>query len=131
MPRFDFTWALVAAALLPVLSAAAFGAWHRRRLIRLGRLGGASAIARLAPAAVRQAPVWRAARFAGALALAAIAFAGPRWGSGTSIVRTEGIDVVLAMDVSLSMLAQDERPSRNYFHESSVVRFRVRKQELR
>ena len=125
MPRFDFTSALVAAALLPLLSAAAFGAWHRRRLIRLGRLGGASAIARLAPAAVRQAPVWRAARFAGALALAAIAFAGPRWGSGTSIVRTEGIDVVLAMDVSLSMLAQDERPSRLERMKQEVRRFRA------
>jgi Ca-activated chloride channel family protein len=125
MPHFDLTWALVASAVLPLLAAAVFRIWHRRRLDRLGRLGGDAAIARLAPEAVRQAPVWRAVRVSGAIALATIAFAGPRWGSGTTTVRTEGIDVVLAMDVSLSMLAQDERPSRLERMKQEVRRFRA------
>jgi Ca-activated chloride channel family protein len=40
-------------------------------------------------------------------------------------VRTEGIDVVLAMDASLSMLAQDERPSRLERMKQDVRRFRA------
>jgi Ca-activated chloride channel family protein len=123
--HFDLTWALIAAAVLPLLAAVAFRVWHQRRLTRLGRLGGDAAIARLAPAAVRRAPIGRAVRVSGAVALATLAFAGPRWGSGTSVVRTEGIDVVLAMDASMSMLAQDERPSRLERMKQEVRRFRA------
>jgi Ca-activated chloride channel family protein len=124
-PHFDLTWAIVAAAVFPLLAAAMFRIWHRRRLTRLARLGGEAAITRLAPATARQAPVWRALRVSSAVALATLAFAGPRWGSGTSVVRTEGIDVVLAMDVSLSMLARDDRPSRLERLKQEVRRFRA------
>ena len=41
-----------------------------------------------------------------------IAVAGPRWGAERNVVRTSGIDMVLALDASLSMLATDERPNR-------------------
>jgi Ca-activated chloride channel family protein len=123
--RFDLPWLVTAAALLPLASALTYWMWHRRRLARLARLGGEAAIARLAPAGVRHAPVSRAIRVSAALSLGALAAAGPRWGTGTSVVRTEGIDVVLAMDASLSMLAEDERPSRMERMKQEIRRFRA------
>ncbi|MFI5310276.1 MAG: VWA domain-containing protein [Gemmatimonadales bacterium] len=124
-PRFDLPWIMVAAALLPLLAAFTYWRWHRRRLVRLARLGPAVAIARLAPPGVRRAPVARAVRVSAALFLGALAFAGPRWGTGITVVRTEGIDVVLAMDASLSMLAEDERPSRLERMKQEIRRFRA------
>ena len=123
--RFDLPWAAVAAVVLSLLSALTFRLWHRRRVARLSQLGVEAAIERLAPAGVRRAPVARAVRVSAAIGLAALAYAGPRWGSGTNVVRTEGIDVVLAMDASLSMLAQDERPSRLERMKQDVRRFRA------
>ena len=123
--RFDLFWALAASALLPVLSGLTFWLWHRQRVKRLASLGGAVAIARLAPEGVRRAPLARAIRFSAALLLCGLAFAGPRWGSSTSVVSTEGIDVVLALDASLSMLAEDERPSRLERMKQEVRRFRA------
>jgi Ca-activated chloride channel family protein len=123
--RFDLPWAAAVAVVLSLLSALTFRVWHLRRVARLSQLGVEAAIERLAPAGVRRAPVARAIRVSAAVGLAALAFAGPRWGSGTDIVRTEGIDVVLAMDASLSMLAQDERPSRLERMKQDVRRFRA------
>jgi Ca-activated chloride channel family protein len=53
----------------------------------------------------------RAARLGLAGLLGGLALAGPRWGLERQEVRTSGVDVVLALDASLSMLAEDERPS--------------------
>jgi Ca-activated chloride channel family protein len=58
---------------------------------------------------------WRAARallMTFGLALAIIALAGPQYGSRTQVLRKRGIDIVIALDFSKSMLAQDVHPSR-------------------
>lgn len=115
-------WAALAA---PLLTAAAFAWQHRRRLRRIAALGVEAAIARLAPAGVRRAPVARGARIAAALGLATLGFAGPRWGEGTTIVRQRGLDVAIAMDASLSMLAEDERPNRLQRMRQEVRRYRA------
>ena len=47
-----------------------------------------------------------------AAAFAGVAFAGPRWGTERTVERGSGVDIVLAMDASLSMLATDAHPSR-------------------
>ncbi len=109
---FDLPWLAVMATLLPFGTMALFALAHRRRMQRLTRLGGPAALERLAPVEVRRSPHWRTVRVATAVTLLALGVAGPRWGMGTAIVRTEGVDVVLAIDASLSMLATDERPSR-------------------
>ncbi|MEA3246431.1 MAG: VWA domain-containing protein, partial [Gemmatimonadota bacterium] len=77
------------------------------------------------PAAAARAPVARAVRIGAALALATLGFAGPRWGEGTTVVRTRGVDVAIAMDASLSMLAEDERPSRLQRMRQEVRRYRA------
>ncbi|MBL8150784.1 MAG: VWA domain-containing protein [Blastocatellia bacterium] len=47
-----------------------------------------------------------------ATALCITALARPQWGETQELVKTKGIDVIIAVDVSLSMLADDEYPSR-------------------
>lgn len=47
-----------------------------------------------------------------ALASLVVALAGPQWGSRMVMVEREGIDVMLAVDCSSSMNAQDVKPSR-------------------
>ncbi len=125
MPRFDMPWMVLGALLLAAGAALAFWWWHRRRLVRLSALGTDAAIERLASSDARRAPRARAIRVSAAVGLAGLAFAGPRWGSGTNIVRADGIDVVLAMDASLSMQAADERPSRLERMKQEVRRFRA------
>ncbi len=46
------------------------------------------------------------------IALLLIALAGPRFGSQLVKVQREGIDLVIALDTSLSMLAEDMKPNR-------------------
>ena len=53
-----------------------------------------------------------AALFLAALALAVVALAQPKWGYRWRLVRREGIDIVIAIDTSKSMLAADVKPDR-------------------
>ena len=55
---------------------------------------------------------WRAGLLATALAFLIIAVAGPRWGFQWEEVRREGVDIVIALDTSRSMLTTDVKPSR-------------------
>ena len=97
---------------VPVVVALVLVYERRRRAQRLAQLGDASLIARLLPASAPRSRANRAARLCVASALAAVAFWGPRWGTERRVRETEGADVVLAVDVSKSMLAGDEKPSR-------------------
>ena len=47
-----------------------------------------------------------------AVATLILAAARPRWGATTEEARSEGLDIVVAIDTSRSMLAEDTRPSR-------------------
>jgi Ca-activated chloride channel family protein len=117
-------WAWIAIGS-PLLVALAFAWQHRRRLQRVAALGVEAAITRLAPPNVRRPPFARAVRMAAALMLATVGFAGPRWGEGTTVVRQRGLDVAIAMDASLSMLAEDERPNRLQRMRQEVRRYRA------
>ena len=44
--------------------------------------------------------------------LAIVALAGPRWGTRVVETETKGLDLVIAVDISRSMLAEDTEPSR-------------------
>lgn len=104
-------WVLWLLALVPVLAGVLVLAWHLRRRTtqRIGdpRVIGSLVLGRAGP--------WRAARGVLAvlgLALAIVALAGPQYGSRTRMLRKRGIDVVVALDFSESMLARDVSPSR-------------------
>lgn len=85
---------------------------HRRRRRQLLTLADAGALARLAP----QWPMDRARRrvllWMAALGLLVVALARPQWGSRWEEVKRRGLDIVVALDTSRSMLAQDLKPTR-------------------
>jgi Ca-activated chloride channel homolog len=117
IPTFDLGFieypSLVALAIvLPAVFVWLLRRSRRQRQQRLARLGTLDVVRRLVPAAALASGKWRAARLALAAALAGIAIAGPRWGYERTTVRSSGVDLVLAVDVSLSMMATDEKPSR-------------------
>jgi Ca-activated chloride channel homolog len=81
-------------------------------------------IARLAPSITRGRTWTRVLRVTLATLLLGLAFAGPRWGVEQNVVRQQGIDVVLTLDASLSMLATDEKPSRLLAMKQEINRLR-------
>lgn len=112
MTRFvQWVWALPLVIILPAIVIAAFTYERRSRATRLARFGSSEMLARLAPFTMRRGAV-RILCVMIAFALLGISFAGPRWGLSDTVVRTEGVDVVIALDASLSMLATDDKPSR-------------------
>lgn len=124
VPVFDSIPLLIVAGVLAVLAAFASVIWARRRRRRVARLGGPSLVSRLAPAAVMSALGWRGALLTMCVLLSGVALAGPRWGQEQAAVQASGIDLVVAMDASLSMLATDERPNRLERAKAEVRRLR-------
>ncbi len=95
---------LLVLLLVPVAvgSFLAWALWRRRALRSLGTThGGGRRVRYVVPLLL-----------IAALVLAAVAAARPRAGSHQTTVRTRGIDVVIVLDVSQSMLADDAPPTR-------------------
>ncbi len=115
-------WLLFALlAALPLMGGSmAWAAWSRRRaMLRFGDLGLVQRLRDGSPAG------WRAARAAmvlAAVALLAVAGTRPQHGSRTEVVSRRGIDVVVCLDVSKSMLARDVQPSRIERAKAELVR---------
>jgi Ca-activated chloride channel homolog len=98
---------LLAVAALAI--AAGVALWLRRRSLR----AAAGALApRMAPLAGAARPAARLGLSVLGLALLALALTGPQCGSRTEITRRLGVDLVIALDVSRSMLARDLGPDR-------------------
>jgi Ca-activated chloride channel family protein len=116
---------LVLAVVLPVLFFFLLRRARRTRAQRLERLGSLAVVRRLVPPNVLGSSGWRAARLGTAALLAGIALAGPRWGVERTTVRSTGVDLVIAVDASLSMLATDERPSRLERVKQEIRRLRA------
>jgi len=122
---FDVPWVLAVGVVVAVFAAVMVLAGHRRRQSRLARFGSPEALVRLGPPGLGLVPRWRALRLALAAAMFGVALAGPRWGEGSALIDTDGIDVALALDVSLSMLAEDEKPNRLERMKQEVRRLRA------
>jgi Ca-activated chloride channel homolog len=100
-------WLLGLVAALAVLGAV--------QLVRRGALLQRSAgpqVARVAPQANLARPAGRLGLSLLGLALLAVALSRPQFGTRTELTRRAGVDVVIALDVSRSMLARDVRPDR-------------------
>jgi Ca-activated chloride channel family protein len=122
---FDYPYLLVLGVLLPVLAVVVLRHAYRQRRARLERLGNLDVVSRLFPANTLVPPKWRMIRLGAASALVGIAVAGPRWGEERTVSRSRGIDMVLSLDASLSMMAEDERPSRLERMKQEVRRLRA------
>ena len=122
---FDYLWLLPLAVILPVGVAWMLRRSYRERQRRLARLGEAAIVNRLLPPSATQSNRLRVIRLATAAALIGIGVAGPRWGVEQTVVRSRGIDLVFALDASLSMLGTDERPDRLGQMKQEVRRLRA------
>lgn len=83
---------------------------RRRRLLR--RFGEWSQVERLMTGARLRLPALRAALWTAALALLLLALARPQFGEVEETILARGVDVILAVDTSNSMLATDVQPTR-------------------
>ena len=98
-------------ALVP--AAALFFIWAlRRRREALRRFAEARLLPTLAPDLDERRQRWRALLLVAALALLVLALAGPKWGFHWEEIHREGVDIVIAIDTSRSMLAEDVKPNR-------------------
>jgi Ca-activated chloride channel family protein len=103
-----FLYALI---LLPLMGL--FLAWTgRRRKAKLAQLGDPALMQRLSSTVNWRGRRWRDALWLAVLALLLVALARPQWGTETQMIEQEGIQVMVALDVSQSMLAQDIKPDR-------------------
>ena len=97
--------------LLPL--ATLFLWWAQRRRQRdLARLGNPVLVQRLSSTVNQRGRRWKDALWLVVLAALLVALARPQWGSVTETVEQEGIEVMVALDISKSMLAQDVKPDR-------------------
>ena len=111
MFRFESPAYLWLLALIPLLLAAGLWAARRKRR-RLGRFGDPALIARLPPGRSPRRAAAKTALAAAALALLAVALARPQMGSKAASEKRNGIETIIALDVSNSMAAEDVAPSR-------------------
>lgn len=111
MFRFEHPTYLYAFALLPLLLVAFLFYWRWRKQA-IGRF----AESHLAPLLMPEASRWKH-RLKFGLVLAALAFlivgaANPQWGSKREKVKRKSVDIIIALDISSSMYAEDIMPSR-------------------
>ena len=85
---------------------------RRKRERDLALLGDPRLVQRLSSKVNQRGRRWKDALTVALLALLLIALARPTWGTVTQTVEQEGIQVMVALDVSNSMLAQDIKPDR-------------------
>ncbi len=101
-------WALAAVPLMLLLFMA-YQLWKRRAI---KRMGDARLVKALYPSHARGKAILKFAIFLLAFSLGCIAIANPRQPDEMQEDARKGIDVVVALDVSNSMLATDVAPSR-------------------
>ena len=111
MFRFEYPYHLYALALMPVLWLVflLYRAWRVRAFRRLGvpqlveqQMSGLSNVR----------PWFKWVLWNLAFASLVVAWANPQWGMKREKVKSQGTDIILALDVSNSMLAEDLAPNR-------------------
>lgn len=97
-------------AVLLVATVGAYGVWQRRRALRM--FASANLLSRLTAPAGWTRPLVRLVLVVLCLTCLVAAIIGPRWGEREQTVVRRGIDVMVLLDVSRSMLARDIAPNR-------------------
>jgi Ca-activated chloride channel family protein len=124
---FDMPWLLLAAVGLPVVVWWMRSVRTRQRRVRLARYAESSALRRLVMVTDPDER-GRTVRLVFVVLLTGLALSGPRWGLARGAVSARGIDMAIAIDASLSMMAPDERPSRLERVKQEVRRLRAMSQ---
>ncbi|MET0342930.1 MAG: VWA domain-containing protein [Polyangiales bacterium] len=108
---FRLPWVLWLLALVPVAAALlAYGYRARARSVTV--FGDPTTVGKLVRGRSPRLRALRGVLLVLGIALLVLAWAGPQYGSHTRVLSKRGIDFVVALDFSKSMLAKDVRPSR-------------------
>lgn len=111
MFRFEHPTYLYALLLIPIL-AVFFYLTRRARAKALLRFGESDLVRRLMPQVSMLKHPLKFVILMVALFLLVVAWANPQWGTKREKVKKKASDIIIAMDISNSMLADDVKPSR-------------------
>jgi len=120
--KFAHLWILHFLRLLPITGLALLVA-ARRRTRALERFADPDLLKRLTGEYQKRKQFFRGLCLLAALALLLFSLAGPRWGSHYQEVSQKGVDVMLVVDVSPSMLVEDIQPNRLERARREIVDF--------
>ena len=111
MIRWAAAQVLLLLFVIPLLIAViATGGWLKRRNLR--RLADPELVPRLTDSRSPRLAATKVVCLVLGLLLAILAAARPQWGEKLQVYKGRGIDIVIALDASRSMLATDVKPSR-------------------
>lgn len=111
MFQFSHQGYLYALALIPVFTALfIIAALARKR--QLKRFGDTELVNRLMPDVSCRKPVLKFVLLMTAFAFAVLGIAGPKWGTKLQETKRTGSEIIIALDVSNSMMAEDIQPNR-------------------
>ena len=111
MFRFEDPIYLYLLALIPLLALIRFFMVHQQKK-RLRKFGDPELVRQLMPNVSRFRPMVKFYLLLGALALLIVVLARPQLGTKISHEKRTGIETIICMDISNSMLAEDVAPSR-------------------
>ena len=84
----------------------------KRKRRQLVEFGDPELMAQLMPDASKSRPIWKFCLLMVALVLLIVAAARPQFGQKEKTIKRQGIEVMVALDISNSMLAEDVAPNR-------------------
>jgi Ca-activated chloride channel family protein len=96
---------------IPILILFYVFAFHRKRR-SLSRFGNLALVEKLSSSVSRKAQIWKALLLVVAFLILIISMARPKMGEKNKPGKRKGQDIMIALDVSLSMMAEDIKPNR-------------------
>ena len=111
MLRFEDSIYLLLLWVIPVLVLIRLWGWRRRKA-KLKKLGDPELLKQLMPGISKYRPTVKFVLMLAALALLIVMVSRPQMGSKISHDKRHGIETIICLDISNSMLAQDVAPSR-------------------
>ena len=111
MFRFGSVEVLLGLLVLPVIGVF-FWSTVRARKSALQRFGDLDLVRQLSASVSVRGRLTKGILVLGAVALSVLALARPQFGTRVETVRSQGQDILVALDVSLSMMAEDVKPNR-------------------
>ena len=106
--NIEMLWWLVAIPVFVI----AYIVYTKRKQRQLREFGDQELMAQLMPDASKSRPIWKFSLMMIALVLLIIAVARPQYGQKENSIKRQGIEVMVALDISNSMLAEDVAPNR-------------------
>ena len=106
--NIEMLWWLIAIPVFVI----AYIVMTKRKERQLKAFGDPELMAQLMPDASKSRPIWKFSLMLVALVLLIVAAARPQFGQKENTVKRQGIEVMVALDISNSMLAEDVAPNR-------------------